>query len=393
MNVALGHVCTFLNGGTPSTSVARYFEGSIPWITGADIVAPTVESARSFITEEAIQNSATNRVPAGTVLLVTRTSVGKVAVAGTALCFSQDITALIPNQQKLDTGYLVQFLHTKVPHFERLARGATIKGITREVVADLQVPIPPLPEQRRIAEILDRAEALKAKRRAVLAQLDTLTQSIFIDTFGDPAMNPKGWPVMALGDVVREKPNNGIFRKNPEYEQDDTKGIPVVWVEELFRGSSIDTKESRRVVPTKAEASKYGLHYGDVLFCRSSLKLDGIAFNNVYFGQDNAALFECHLIRVQPNMSIVSPIYLNCLLRLPQMRAIAKSKSKTATMTTIDQTALCSIPVMLPLFALQQEFARRVSALEKLKAAHRASLAEMDALFASLQHRAFRGKL
>ena len=294
-------------------------------------------------------------------------------------------------KSNIDLGYLCRVLeHYDVTPF---VTGTTRGKLTQAGASEILIPLPPLAEQRRIAEILDRSDALRARRRTVLAQLDTLTQSIFIDTFGDPAMNPKGWPVMALGDVVREKPNNGIFRKNPEYEQDDTKGIPVVWVEELFRGSSIDTKESRRVVPTKAEASKYGLHYGDVLFCRSSLKLDGIAFNNVYLGQDNAALFECHLIRVQPNMSIVSPIYLNCLLRLPQMRAIAKSKSKTATMTTIDQTALCSIFVMLPLFALQQDFARRVAAVDKLKAGHRASLVEMEALFASLQHRAFRGEL
>jgi type I restriction enzyme S subunit len=295
----------------------------------------------------------------------------------------------------IESAYLSHFFQTPQywAQITKNTRGVAQPGVNATTLKTLKIPIPPLAEQRRIAEILDRAEALRAKRRAALTQLDTLIQAIFINMFGDTATNPKGWPVMALGDIVREKPNNGIFRKNPEYEQDDTKGIAVVWVEELFRGSSIDTKESRRVIPTKAETSKYGLHYGDVLFCRSSLKLDGIAFNNVYLGQDNVALFECHLIRVQPNMSIVSPIYLNFLLRLPQMRAIAKSKSKTATMTTIDQTALCSIPVMLPLVALQQEFARRVSAVEKLKAAHHASLAEMDALFASLQHRAFRGEL
>ena len=91
--VHLGEVCSFQNGGTPSKDVDRYFRGDIPWITGADITSAVVKNARSFITKEAIENSATNLVPAGTVLLVTRTSVGKVAVAGADLCFSQDITA------------------------------------------------------------------------------------------------------------------------------------------------------------------------------------------------------------------------------------------------------------------------------------------------------------
>src|SRR2546430_843165 len=108
--VPLGKLCNFVNGGTPSKSVDRYFQGNIPWITGADITGPIVSTARSFITEEAIKNSATNLVPAGTVLLVTRTSVGKVAIAGVALCFSQDVTAIFPDTGQLDTKYLVHFL-------------------------------------------------------------------------------------------------------------------------------------------------------------------------------------------------------------------------------------------------------------------------------------------
>ena len=97
MNVALGEVCRFLNGGTPSRTIDRFFTGDIPWITSADITSSVVNSARTSITEEALQNSAANKVPPGTVLLVTRTSVGKVAVAGVSLAFSQDITALIPS--------------------------------------------------------------------------------------------------------------------------------------------------------------------------------------------------------------------------------------------------------------------------------------------------------
>ncbi|MDE0206282.1 MAG: restriction endonuclease subunit S [Candidatus Tectomicrobia bacterium] len=132
----LGSVCSFLNGGTPSRRETRYYQGDVPWITGADITGRQADTARSFITEEAIRESATNLVPAGTVLLVTRTSVGKVAAAAMDLCFSQDITAIKPDSNFLDTSYLVHFLMTRQPHFERLARGATIKGVTRENVAN-----------------------------------------------------------------------------------------------------------------------------------------------------------------------------------------------------------------------------------------------------------------
>ena len=205
MNKRLGDVCNFLNGGTPSTSVTRYFEGNIPWITSADIVSPIVSSARSHITEEAIQKSATNLVPAGTVLLVTRTSVGKVAIAGIDICFSQDITALTPDPKRLDTGYLVQFLRTQQPYFECLARGATIKGITREVLENLEIPLPSLSEQSRIATILDKADAIQCKQQRAMERIEDFLRSTFLDMFGDPVTNPKGWPSRKLGDICEAR--------------------------------------------------------------------------------------------------------------------------------------------------------------------------------------------
>jgi len=191
---------------------------------------------------------------------------------------------------------------------------------------------------------------------------------------------PESWRFVTLSQIAREKPNNGIFRKNSEYLTNGSGGIPVVWVEELFRGNSIDTKDSRRVAATKADVEKYGLRKGDVLFCRSSLKLDGIAFNNVYLGEDNKALFECHLIRISPNLEEVSPVFLNWVLRSPQIRAIAKSKSKTATMTTIDQQGLGSIPIPLPPLVEQQRIAGILDRAEGLRAKRCAALAKIDIL-------------
>ena len=228
----------------------------------------------------------------------------------------------------------------------------------------LEIPLPPLAEQRRIAGILDAADALRAKRREALAQLDTLLQSTFLDMFGDPVTNPMGWEVRALGDVAVKKPNNGIFRRKPEYSQSLDSGLPVAWVEELFRGNRIDLSESRRLKVSQSEIEKYGLLPGDLLFCRSSLKLDGIAYNNVFLGEPKKALFECHLIRLSPRADVVNPMFLNFQLRSVPMRALLKSKSKTATMTTIDQKALSSVEVVVPQIGLQSRFAAIVESVE-----------------------------
>ena len=207
-SVRLGDLCDFVNGGTPSREVPEYFDGDIPWITGADIVGPVANTCRTRITEAGVRSSPASQVAEGTVLLVTRTSVGKVAVAGMPLAFSQDITALLQDRTRVTAGYLVQFLATQASRFKHLARGATIQGITRDVVAETEIPLPPIEEQRRIAAILDKADELRTKRRAALAQLDTLTEAIFIDMFGDPVTNPTGhavndgWRRLRLGEVA-----------------------------------------------------------------------------------------------------------------------------------------------------------------------------------------------
>ena len=270
--------------------------------------------------------------------------------------------------------------------------GSLLRARPAEVFK-IQIPLPPLDEQKRIAGILDAADALRAKRREALGQLDTLLQSTFLDIFGDPVTNPMGWEVRSLGGLSVEKLNNGVFRRNHEYSESLVSGLPVVWVVELFRGNRIDVSESRRLEATPAEIDKYGLLPGDLLFCRSSLKLDGIAYNNVFLGEREEALFECHLIRISPMMDVVNPMFLNLQLRSVPMRALLKSKSKTATMTTIDQRALSSIEVVVPPLNLQHRFAAIVESVEHQKASQRAHLAELDTLFASLQSRAFRGDL
>jgi type I restriction enzyme S subunit len=385
----LGVVST---GSTPRTAFPHFYGGDIPFVTPADLDSgePITVSPRNLTTAGAAE---ARMLPEGAVMMCCIGTLGKIGIAGRPLATNQQINSVVFDRTLVFPKFGYYACSLLRPAMECMAPATTLPIISKSKFQELQIPLPPLAEQKRIAAILDAADALRTKRRESLAQLDALLQSTFLTLFGDPVANPMGWPRITLGELAREKPNNGIFRKNPEYVQEGKSGLPVVWVEELFRGSSINTEESRRVIPVGTEIQKYGLQYGDVLFCRSSLKLDGIAFNNVYMGNDDEALFECHVIRISPNLTKVSPIYLNTLLRSHQMRAIAKSKSKTATMTTIDQKGLCSIEIPVPPLKLQQVFDNQFASAEKLKTLQRAHLAELDSLFAVLQHRAFRGEL
>ncbi len=253
-------------------------------------------------------------------------------------------------------------------------------------LAGLEVPLPPLAEQRRIAQVLDRAEALRAKRRAALAQLDTLTQSIFLDMFGDPVTNPKRWPTVALGRIC-ERVTVGIVVRPASYYV--PSGVPAlrslnirpgkIVLEDLVYFSETDNK-------TKLAKTK--LRAGDIVLVRSGQpgtaavvppQLDGV----------NAI----DLLIATPSSASGDSNFLCAFFNSAGGRDLVLSKQRGQVQKHLNVGSLSEATIPLPPIELQREFARRVTAVERLKAAHRSSLARLDALFASLQHRAFRGEL
>ena len=302
---------------------------------------------------------------------------------------NQHIFRVLPDESKVEKRYLVHALALALVDMQQHLHGATMMHVNRGEFLATRLYLPPLHEQRRIAAILDQADALRAKRRAALAQLDEMARAIFVEMFGDPAQNPLGWNMRKLGDLIIAKPNNGIFKKNTEYGE----GLPVVWVEQLFRGNQIDLTDARRLKLTEREIEQYALKHGDILFCRSSLKLSGIGFNNVYLSEDNRAIFECHLIRISPDKSRITPAFLNFVLRMPNQRQKLFKYAKTVTMSTIDQYGLKQITVPVPPLARQNSFIERLQKLEQLHAQSSQELSRSEELFASLQNRAFRGEL
>ena len=390
MNATLGSICHFLNGGTPSKDVEAYFRGDIPWITSADITGPVVDTARSFITPAAVQKSATNKVAKGTVLLVTRTGVGKVAMAGCELCFSQDITAIIPDSARLDTAYLVHFLRTKQNYFERSARGATIKGITRDVVTEASIPLPPLPEQRRIAAILDQADALRAKRREALAQLDKLAKAIFVEMFGDPGSASQKFQLQPLLSLVEGGFQNGAYFPKENYS---AGGTEMVHMSDAF-GGIIRRGQLKRVKCDKNEIDKYALGPADIIIARRSLTYEGAAKPCMVPSSAEPLIFESSFIRIRAKNGLVTPLYIFHYLNNERVREkFVRPYVTQSTISGINQSNLAQVPVMLPPITLQKEFGAAMAHVGKASECHKESLREMENLFTSLQHRAFRGEL
>ena len=147
-------VSKFYNGGTPDTKNKSYWDGNIPWITGADFEGQKVKYIRRYITEEGVINSATNVVPKGNLLIVTRTGVGKLAIAPFDIAISQDITGVILDSEKALTEFIYWYLEFNASKLKLMIQGTSINGLLREDLETISFPLPPHPEQKKIAEIL-----------------------------------------------------------------------------------------------------------------------------------------------------------------------------------------------------------------------------------------------
>lgn len=303
---------------------------------------------------------------------------------------STDILPILPGS-RIERRFLFHFLRqpSLIDYAASRAVGINLPRLSPSLLAKIEVPLPSLAEQRRIAEVLDRAEALRAKRRAALAQLNALTQAIFLDLFGDPASNPKGWLVSEVGDVAELQGGlqvSAVRRSCP-------REVPYLRVANVFRGL-LDLSEIKTLRATDAEIARTTLVKDDLLIVEGHGNPGEIGRGALWDGSIAGCIHQNHLIRVRFNGAKVVPLYAcEFLNSRGGRRHLLRAGKSTSGLNTISVSQVRSAPLALPPLSLQREFARRVAAVEKQKTAHRASLAELDALFASLQHRAFRGEL
>ncbi|MEJ7760060.1 MAG: restriction endonuclease subunit S [Gemmatimonadaceae bacterium] len=267
------------------------------------------------------------------------------------------------------------------------ARGLAQPGVNATTLKALRVPLPSLPEQRRIADVLDRADALRAKRRATLAQLDTLTQSIFLDMFGDPATNPKGWPVAPLAEMCSLSGEYGAGVASMEYDSNLPRYVRITDVTE---GGEL---AAEKVSPSgdARDWERYLLDAGDVLFARSGATVGKTYIHRPIHGD---CVFAGYMIRFRPKADKLSAEYLFEFTRSAAYRSWVSVRQRVVAQPNINaQQYGRELLIPRPPVSLQHEFASRASGVSSLKSAYRASLLELDTLFSSLQHRAFRGEL
>lgn len=297
--------------------------------------------------------------------------------------FSTGFAVIKPDKKKILPEYLYYLIKSEI--FQKIkdmyCTGATQKSIVNNKINKIKISLPFIQKQQSIITKLKTTDNLINLRSEYISKLDEFSNSIFDEMFGNTIINEKKWDEKILKDVISEKPCNGIFRKNDDYGE----GIPVFWVEDLFKSHKLEIDNTRKLNPSAKELKKYSLNYGDLLFCRSSLKRDGIGYNNIFLGSNASSLFECHIIRVRLNQKLIDPIFANFLLRTPASRKNIIKHSKTSTMTTIDQNSLLKTKIFLPPINMQKKFSSIFIKLCDLKEKHLQNLATSKKLSQVIQ--------
>lgn len=257
-------------------------------------------------------------------------------------------------------------------------------------VAKIEVPLPRIAEQRRIADILDKADALRIKRREALAQLDRLAQSILVEMFGDPSSSRLAFDAVPLIDLAQGGFQNGAYFPKEMYSVD---GIEMVHMSDAF-GGVVERGDLRRVACSDEEVAKYELHETDLLIARRSLTYEGAAKPCRIPASSERLIFESSFIRIRPDLSKVSNVFLFHYLNSERVREKHVRPYVTqSTISGINQSNLARVPVMLPPIALQRKFERAMASLGEIAQVHERSSTVMNELFAALQDRAFQGRL
>lgn len=362
--IPLGDAVDFKGGGTPNRGTPEYWGGQIPWATVKDFNNGfSIEQTQEYITESGLKNSASNLIPAGTVIIPTRMALGKVAISKVDVAINQDLKAVFP-KEKIDTSYLSWFFACSAKKIEGMGKGATVKGITLDTLRAMEIPLPPLPEQRRIAAILDKADALRQKRRQAIEKLDQLLQSVFLDMFGDPVTNPKGWHIEELGNVF----NFATGKLDSNAAIDGGEYPFFTCSREVFAIDKYAFDTEALLLAGNNAAGEYWVKH----FC----------------GKFNA--YQRTYVLTKRTEDFTYP-YLRYALqqKLKELQRLSKgTNTKYLTLSILKPLAMLAPPI-----SHQIRFEKIASEIDRQKCPMLSSQQRFDLMFSSLQQRAFNGTL
>ena len=290
---------------------------------------------------------------------------------------------------RIDAKYLTHFLRQSwvIAEGERKMTGsAGQRRIPRHFLEALRVPLPSIEEQRRVTSILDQAEALRAKRRQALAKLDTLTQSIFLEMFGDPSANHRHFPVLSLGELFDEPPCYGTMVPGGN----DGKWL-VLRVANI-QDWEIDLSSKKYVDLPSVARSRHTVRDGDIVLARAIASLDHLGKGIVVRPVNRHWAFDSHLMRIRLQHHRIVPEYLVSLLQTEGGRSLFLAVTRrSAVQYNVNTKEIASLRIPVPDLRLQQDFVALVRKVAAQRCNLVRSIEKDNELWVSLSAKAFTG--
>ena len=387
MSIKLGEICRFQSGGTPAKGRAEYFNGIIPWITTTALNGGMIDESNAvdWITDKAITESSAKIVPAYSIMVGTRVGVGKVAVNVVDMSTNQDIISLIDIDESVwNKDFLCKCIQGKSSFLNTQARGATIKGIKIEVLADLEIPDISLEKQRHISHLINSISQVISVRRHQLAELDVLVKARFVEMFGNPVLNDKGWEQRLLGEITTKIGSGATPKGGKEAYQEE--GITLIRSMNVHNGQ-FEYKDLAHI--SNEQASKLDnvtIEDRDVL-----LNITGasVARSCVVPREVLPARVNQHVCIIRCRECII-PEFLNILLIDDNYQDLLWSIAGSgATREAITKQQVENLLIILPPMELQKEFMQFCKQVTKSKIAIQKALDEAQILFDSLMKEYF----
>lgn len=298
-------------------------------------------------------------------------------------CVDNNVMALVPNTSLLDPDFLYFLFLAK--NLSDLASDSNPPSIRKSEVERLAVVLPPLPEQRRIVDILSRAEGIVRLRREAEKKAAELIPALFINSFGDPANNPKGWPVAKIGELGRVQLGR---QRAPKY-QSGAHTHPYVRVANVFE-DRIDVSDLLSMDFDKNDFAKYRLEYGDILL-NEGQSTELVGRPALWRGEVKDCCFQNTLVRFQPNPDLLRAEFaFVVLLHYYRSGVLSQISSKTSSIAHLGAGRFAKLPLFYPPLALQVEFIKQFDAIRSIQLQQSAATAKALATFDALLADAFR---
>ncbi|MGY1888939.1 restriction endonuclease subunit S [Pseudomonas sp. SDT291_1_S447] len=387
----LDECCRIVGGATPLTTERNYWGGDLLWATPKDLNGLRsiyLSSTPRKITELGLKSCAAEILPAGSVLLSSRAPIGYVAINSVPMATNQGFKSLIPDLKLVDPKFLYFWLRSRKPYLESLGNGATFKEVSKAIVSRVEIQLPPLDYQNFAGSVMEKAEEIMENRRVYIEHVNRLIEAVFVEYFGNPHDASGRWPVARVDEA-------GIVQlgrqRAPKYQTGKfTK--PYLRVANVFE-DRIDLVDVLSMDFDDNDYRRYHLEYGDILL-NEGQSTELVGRPAMWRSEIPNACYQNTLIRFQVDRDKAVPEYaLALFLYYYRVGEFSRLSSKTSSVAHLGAARFAAMPFPLPPMELQIEFTKRLTTLKNLKVNASAHLRELELLFFSLQHRAFRGEL